>query len=802
MTFSVFSQDVKKEVSPLKISAEMVIDGYLSEEQWYQTPIAHDFVQFSPYNGAIPTQLSEVRILYDDEALYIAAVMFDSAPDSIYRELGLRDAADLIADFFTADICPYNDGLNACEFKVYASGVQSDTKYYGDESDVNWDAVWESKVIIDDQGWQIEMKIPYSALRFPRMEKQHWSINFWRHIRRNREFSTWNFVDIKNDNSFMQMGVIEKLENISPPLRLSFEPYLSSYLEKTPDAARWKFDFNYGLDLKYGISQSFTLDMTLIPDFGQTESDDKIVNLTPFETYYEEKRQFFTEGIELFSRGDVFYSRRIGGLPWDYEEITGNYADSNIIDNPENTRILNATKVSGRTAKGLGLGVFNAITGNTYATVLVPEGSKQEILTQPVTNYNMLVIDQSLWNNSFISLYNTNVYGGSGHYTANVSGAEFLLADRKNIFASSGLLNVTQKYFPDSAAEIGFKYNLSMGKASGNFRFSVWEDTENDTYDPNDMGFDERNNSFDNGITLEYDIYDPFWKILDMRNELEIIYESLFQPLTLTEFNFLYENRTTFKNHAEAGLETYVRPVKAYDYYEPRNEGWKVMTPPGFEISAHYTPDYTRKFVVDLGLDYLCYSKYDQNGYGFGIQPRLRASNHLFMAYSLHYMMHINDMGYVTDSTADSGNLDIVFGARDVQNVINTLNVSYTFNNRAGISFRLRHYFFKVNYNQFYDLEKSGDLVPADYTGNADFNYNAFNIDMYFTWNFAPGSEMVVAWKNSIYTEENEAVNNYFKGLEQTMGSPATNSFSIKFLYHLDYQTIQKTFGRITNHKI
>ncbi len=211
---------------------------------------------------------------------------------------------------------------------------------------------------ITDEGWVAEIEIPYSALRFPNNDLQTWGINFAREIRRIREISSWNFVDKKIDGILNQSGVVTGIENIKPPLRLSFEPYLSTSLLKEPESNAWDFKFNGGMDLKYGISESFTLDMTLIPDFSQVPSDDQVVNLGPFETYYSEKRQFFTEGVELFSKGDVFYSRRVGSEPMGYDDIEENYPPENIIENPEQTQLLNATKLSGRTSSGTGIGDF------------------------------------------------------------------------------------------------------------------------------------------------------------------------------------------------------------------------------------------------------------------------------------------------------------------------------------------------------------------------------------------------------------------------------------------------------------
>ncbi|NTV84944.1 MAG: carbohydrate binding family 9 domain-containing protein, partial [Bacteroidales bacterium] len=494
----------KKELKALRITEKPKIDGKLTEECWQTAPGATDFVQYEPYNGAAPTFQTVFRIVYDDNSIYIGVVMYDNEPEKIMRELGPRDSEELNADAILVSISPYNDGLNSLDFLLYASGVQLDNKAFSTGEDISWDAVWKSEVNITEEGWVAELEIPYSALRFPKTDIQQWGLNMIRENRRIREISTWNFIDKKIDGIVNQAGILNGIEQVKPPLRLSFEPYLSSTVRKEPDATSWDAKFNGGMDLKYGLSESFTLDMTLIPDFSQVPSDDQVVNLGPFETYYSEKRQFFTEGVELFSRGDVFYSRRVGSKPMGYDDIEEQYPPENIIENPEQTQLLNATKLSGRTSTGTGIGVFNAMTAPSYATIQDSTGDTPEIQTQPFTNYSMLVADQSLPNKSYISLYNTNVYRGTDEYTANVTGTQMEFRDRRNIFSASGLFNLSQKYYPDKPADLGYTYEVTLFKISGNFKYAIFQEVITDTYDPNDLGYLQMNNEIENGIYFSY----------------------------------------------------------------------------------------------------------------------------------------------------------------------------------------------------------------------------------------------------------------------------------------------------------
>jgi hypothetical protein len=781
----------QRELRALRIYDRPKIDGKLDEAIWQKAEKATDFIQYEPYNGKDPSQQTQAMVAYDDNSFYIGAVLYDDQPEDIKRELGERDNQRLNADYFMVGIGPYNDGMNAFTFYVYASGVQMDIKLFSTGDDISWDAVWDSEVSITDQGWVVEMAIPYSAIRFSREEVQVWALNFIRNVHRNREVSSWNFIDKRRDGVVNQWGLLSGMKDIKPPVRLSFEPYLVTNLSKVPDNKAWEFNLAGGMDLKLGLSESFTLDMTLVPDFSQVQSDDIVVNLSPFETYYSEKRQFFTEGVELFSRGDVFYSRRVGSQPIEYEAVEEEYPGENIIENPEVTRLLNATKVSGRTSKGTGLGLFNAFTAPSYATVRDSTGEEKKILTQAFTNYSMLVFDQSLANNSFVSIYNTNVFRGKSEYSANVSGTELNFRDRKNNVSFWGTLNVSQKYYPDSSPDIGFFYDISLSKVSGKFNYAFFQKMETDNYDPNDLGYNSSNNEFSNGLYFEYNAFDPFWVILESNTELVVEYSQLYAPREFTELDIDIENHTLFKNILTVGLDASFKPFGTHDYFEPRNPGWFVKYPASYSFGAFYSPDYNKTFVVDIAPEVEWANEYDQLQYSIRVSPRLRINDHLFMVLRAQYSKNINNIGYVTDSL-NNEELRIIFGERDIENITTTFSLNYSINTKFNFNFRLRHYYFKTDYDQYYDLEKDGNLTQTDYSGDDDFLYNAFNIDAYFSWLFAPGSELVLAWKNAIYTNQELPADSYFKELVETLQSPASNLISLKVLYYLDAQYFKR----------
>ena len=540
--------------------------------------------------------------------------------------------------------------------------------------------------------------------------------------------------------------------------------------------------------------------MTLIPDFGQVPSDDKIYNFSPFEIRYDEKRQFFTEGTELFNKGGIFYSRRIGTQPVDYNNVYNSLDINEQVDNnPMQTKLLNASKISGRTNGGLGIGVFNALSGNTWATIVdTVTGESRKILTQGFTNYNMVVFDQALKNNSYFDILNTNYYIPEKGYCANVTGTEFKFANKNYTYALSGNGFVSQKYNRNSSPDLGYHYLIDFGKISGNFQFNYQQLLETDTYDPNDMGFNERNNKFNNQLALIYNIYEPFGKFLSSYNELAISYNCLYSGFKFTSFEIIGSSHFTTLKHFDFGLSLNMIPIPYHDYYEPRVEGYMYIQPAEYSGNIWISTDYRKTVAIDASLTGYHASRYQSNGINISISPRLRASDRLFFVYNISYEDIINNVGYVNNYQDSTGKEIILFGKRDIRTITNILSANYMISSKMSIDFRLRHYWVTAPYSEYYTLRTDGYLDPSDYHENNDINFNQFNIDFSYIWNFAPGSQLSVVWKNAIATLANTIEYNFFDNFGQTIGSPASNSFSVRFLYYFDALYFKK---KGTSHK-
>jgi hypothetical protein len=314
---------------------------------------------------------------------------------------------------------------------------------------------------------------------------------------------------------------------------------------------------------------------------------------------------------------------------------------------------------------------------------------------------------------------------------------------------------------------------------------------ESDTYDPNDLGFDRSNNQFENEVFLEYNIYESFWRVLEMYNEIDIEYNQLYAPREYTSLEIGFHNRTLFKNKLTVGFGGSLEPLGTHDYFEPRNDGWFVKYPASYFFRIFFSPDYAKTFVVDISPGIGWGSDYNQLNYNLRVAPRYRVNDHLMFVLSGRYSFNRNNLGYVTDSL-DHEQLRIIFGRRNIENITTTFSINYAINTKFNFNLRLRHYYFKVDYDQYYNLDKEGNLHLTDYSGDDDFLYSSFNVDAYFTWLFAPGSEMVLAWKNAIYADDELPSDGYFKEFAETLQSPAANLISLKILYYLDAHYLKR----------
>lgn len=791
---SAFSQQASKVATAVRTYSAPEIDGILNDKCWENIEAITEFTKYDPIYNHPPSFQTEIKIIYDDNAIYIGACMFDPSPDSILHQLGERDESSLNADRFGIELDTYNNHLDAYIFAVTASGVQIDYRV----SDGTYNAVWKSKTLITKNGWMAELKIPYSAVRFPKTDIQQWGMQIYRYIRRYREMDQWTLEKKGAENNFVYWGTLNGIKKVESGLRLSVSPYFSISEEHYPYDVKGKSNFsnsiNGGMDLKYGINESFTFDMTLLPDFSQVQSDNEIKNLSAFETQYSEQRPFFNEAVDLFQKGGLFYSRRIGKKPTNYDDVEDQLKKGEYIkDNPLKTDLINATKISGRNSHGLAIGIFNAITDKMYAKIGdSATGKTRKVLTESFANYNIAVIDKSMKNHSSFYLINTNVNRAKGGKDANVSAGGLTLNDRKNTYQLQLYGALSQIYTPkdsitDSEKETGGKYNASISKTNGKFKFYLSETIIEKTYDINDMGIQYRNNEQNLYADVSYNIYDPFWLLRDFYNTLSLDHIQNYGTKKIRLSRLNYQSSGTFKNYLSAwgGVNTMLS--ESYDYQEPRVDGRYYISPKYTSSWFGFSTDYRKPFAFDFDFSQTFANRDSFYGWYISLNPIVRINDKLTFNHQFTSDQQKNDIGYMDDDSL------IYFGNRKISTITNTFSGKYLFNPKIYLTLRLRHYWSKGEYDKFYTLAENGRLNKyPEYTNNENFNFNAFNIDFVFGWEFAPGSMMNVVWKNAIQNEETEIAHDFYDNLNKTMEQPQMNNLSLKVLYYLDYQNIKK----------
>ena len=394
------------QIKAVRLKDKIIIDGKLTEKTWQRSGF-NSLIQQDPVQGVIPSQPSEFWVAYDDEAIYFAARFYDSNPDSIMARLVRRDFIwGDPSDGCVLYIDSYRDKRNGYFFYVSAAGAVADGLIENDAkqpNDLSWDAVWEGAHNIDDKGWSVEMKIPYSQLRFNNGDKQVWGINVERFISRRFETDMLVYTP-RNESGFTsRFPDLIGIEGITPPAGIEFLPYAvakAKYIGSDPmDPFNTGHEYSpgFGLDVRAGLGSSLTLNGTINPDFGQVEVDPAVVNLTDVESTFEEKRPFFTEGASIYRFGgggtnndvsfnwpttSIFYSRRIGRNP------QGNLPDYDYADIPDGTHILGAAKISGQVYDGWKIGTLHAMTQREYADISL-DGVRSSVELEPLTYYGV-----------------------------------------------------------------------------------------------------------------------------------------------------------------------------------------------------------------------------------------------------------------------------------------------------------------------------------------------------------------------------------------------------------------------------
>lgn len=785
----------KKTIEATRITDAPKIDGILDDAIWKSLPSYGNFFMYEPGNeGVIPEAYkTEVKMAYDDKAVYVAAYMYDPNPETIPSQFSQRDEIFVQADHFSIALNTYNDGINETHFLVTSAGTIGDAVASRNDFDFSYNVVFESKISKDTLGWYAEFKIPYNALRFPEVEVQDWSVNFYRKLIRQNETHTWNFIDNSVGEESQYNGLVTGVRNIDPPIRLTLFPFAQGQV--THYDGETETNFTAGMDIKYGLSDSFTLDATLVPDFGQASFDEVTLNLGPFEQTFGENRQFFTEGTDLFNKGRIFFSRRVGGRPsGDVGELFENEV---IREFPQKVNLLNALKISGRTKDKLGVGFFNAISEKTFAIIDdTITNSSRKILVEPIGNYNIVVLDQQFNDNSSISLINTNVTRDGHFRDGNVSAFVFDVADKQNRFRSSGRAIVSNVNTADGMTT-GFLSELDIFRIKGRFRYRIGHDFANNTFDMNDLGVNFQNN-FNNFVAgVSYQIFKPNNLFNTYRIEFTARHLRLYKPNVQTgnsfNINSFFVTKSRFAFGMDIGYNT-----KNDDYYEPRVTGRFVTNGANLGGNTWVSSDYRKKFAYDVRLGYREYYDSDpRKNYFLDFEPRYRFSDKLLLIFQSEFSIRKKDFGFVEETDTD-----IIFGQRERTDIENSIQASYNFDPYKAIDLRFRNFWSIADYsdNIFFKLNQDGSRseIPYQYDAtenNPNANFNIWNLDLSFRWRFAPGSEATLLYRNQIFNFDTLSSLNYGESVSNLFKQPQQNTLSLRITYFIDYNNAKDIFN-------
>lgn len=786
---SLFAQETdsisRKKITISRLKNSPKIDGLLDDEAWKTAAVATNFIERQPVNlRPIPDSLvTEVKITYDDLGIYFGIEMMDPQPEEIRKELTERDDIGN-DDFFFVGLNGYNDRQQTLQFIVTAAGVQYDAKMTNGNEDPSWNGIWYSGVDINEKGWTAEIFIPYSELRFPKKKVQEWGLQMERNFKRTNTRYSWSPVDISKGSFSFYDGEIYGIQNIKTPTRLSLRPYVSTYLNNYDGET--ELSFNGGMDLKYGINDAFTLDMILVPDFGQTKFDETVLNLSAFETQYDEQRPFFNEGIELFTKGNLFYSRRIGSAPIGSPQLEPN---EEITEFPLAVDLINALKVSGRTDKGLGIGFFNAVTERTYAKIRNTETDEtREELVEPLTNYNILVLDQRYGDNSSVSLVNTNTTR-EGHFRdANATGLYLDHTNKKNTMNYYG--HAEGSWVFEEETKSGLEAEVGLGKISGKNRFQLGSELRTKDYDIDDLGYTGPNNYLRFYGGFFHRLLQPKGFLNNMFLNFAINHERRLNPDLHSNFVFNFNSSFTTKDFFSFGGGFETTPFGTNDVYEPRVAGRYLSIPTYYDQWLWINTDYRKKLAAEMVVDWY---KYDERGRGdliMDFKPRYRVSDQFNINLNTHLELSDKEEGFV--SLLED---DILMGQRDRNTIVNSLGANYIFNNKMGLNLAFRHYYSEVFYSTFYTLNQDGDLTyygPADKEHNT--TYNSWNVDLRYSWWFAPGSQLTLLYRNATESYLRRSHINLGDNFSNLFEEPQVNSLSLRISYYLDYNRVKNWF--------
>jgi len=798
-----------------------VIDGILDEQVWDLVEWSSDFIVREPNEGEDPSQETSFKILYDDNNLYVAIRAHDTEPDEICKRLCRRDGFE--GDWVEINIDSYHDLRTAFSFSVNAAGVKGDEAITsdGDNWDTNWDPIWYTKTSIDNEGWAAEIRIPFSQLRFSNKDEQVWGLQLQRRFFRKEERSVWQFISRNAPGWVHLFGELHGIKGIQPKRMIQIMPYTVGRLqsfekqEGNPFATGRLSNVMAGLDGKLGVTRDLTLDFTINPDFGQVEADPSVVNLTAFETYYQEKRPFFIEGQNIldyrwtfgnnpFSSDTLFYTRRIGRVPQYYPEL----GDNEYADLPDNTTILGALKLTGKTRKGLSIGIMESVTALERAEIDLFGARRQETI-EPFTNYFVLRLQQDIKKGDTIiggmltsTLRNLDDdHLDYLHKSAYTGGIDFLHTWKEKTYyftlttvfshvrGSKEAIQMTQEspvhyfqrpdadyitYDPNRISLSGHGGQIAFGKQGGDpIQFSVGTTWRSPGLELNDVGYVRNTDTIMQWIWAQYRITDPF-----------AIFNTIFINVNQwSGWNFKPENMfsggninlfTQFKNQwgFGGGINHEFEGISISSL-----RGGPALRYPGawnYWVNLH--SDHRDRIRFGLGTSSYWSEEDVQKMNSYWVNMTIQPSNAFSISFSPSYNINDDTLQYVTTEEYGAENR-YIFAHIDQKTLSMTVRFNLNITPDLTIQFYGQPFISGGKYSEFkritdsraqvlddrydtingerlyFDSDEETYFVDEDLNGTTDyafdnpnFNFLQFRANLVLRWEYIPGSTLYLVW--------------------------------------------------------
>lgn len=451
-------------------------------------------------------------------------------------------------------------------------------------------------------------------------------------------------------------------------------------------------------------------------------------------------------------------------------------------------------KISGRTDKNLGIGFFNAITQEEYAVYRdTITGETREKLTEPFSNYNIFVLDQQFNNNSSITLINTNVTREGRFRDGNVSGFLFDLYNKENSFNLKGQAKMSNVNHPNQNIT-GFASTLSFNRTKGKFRYGLTHDFANETYDINDLGVNFTNNYNNFFWNTSYQIFEPTGNFNAFNLQLYGNHQRRYRPDVAvrtgigTSFFAMTQARFAFGGFLDVNS-------KYKDFFEPRREGSYMLYNEDLLTEAWVSSDYRKKFAYDARIGYKKFFNSDHQRYKLKLSPRFRFNDRFNLIYAFEYLNTLNRQSFVKLQPAR-----VIFGKRDMKSIENSLQANYNFSTKQAVSLSFRSFWSTASFaeNQYSALQEDGSLESTEYevteVNDPNTNFNIWNLDLSYRWQFAPGSEAILLYRNSIFNQDHLSELGFGPSLERLFDQSLRQNISLRIVYYIDYNNLKNIF--------